>query len=93
MSYRVARSFTYRQKLAKMPQNKTLEAFDASDLSIAPALVKTRDVKFIPEHSNVLIIGGSGSGKTHLALGLAHAALQKKWGMHACGICRGKERK
>ena len=36
-------------------------------------------MKFIKDHHNILIIGGSGAGKSHLAIGLAHLALQNNY--------------
>ena len=36
-------------------------------------------MKFIKDHYNILIIGGSGAGKSHLAIGLAYLALQNSY--------------
>jgi DNA replication protein DnaC len=40
-------------------------------------LIALTECQFITEKSNLLLIGGSGSGKTHIALAIAYAALQK----------------
>jgi DNA replication protein DnaC len=80
MCYRQTRSFMYRLGLAKLPQLKSLDNFNLEGLPMNPEiLAKTKSLTFINDHHNLLIIGGSGSGKTHLALGLAQAALQKNY--------------
>jgi len=60
---------------AKFPVIKTIEAFD---FALQPNLPKTRmlelfNCRFIDEHRNVVLIGPTGVGKTHLlsALGVA----------------------
>lgn len=79
-SYRQTRSFMYRLRLAKLPQLKSLDDFDPNDLPINNEIfLKAKSLKFIEDRHNVLMIGGSGSGKTHLALGLSQAALQKNY--------------
>jgi DNA replication protein DnaC len=76
-SYRQTRSFAYRLKLAKLTHIKSLEDFDSTGLPLNPTrFEQSKQLKFIGNHENVLIVGGSGSGKSHLALGLAHRALQ-----------------
>lgn len=51
---------------------KSLEDFDSTDLPLNPARVEqAKQLKFIGNHENGLIVGGSGSEKSHLALGLA----------------------
>ncbi len=67
-----------RIKAARFPTLKTIESFDfAQQPQINEALVRellTGD--FIDSHENVLLIGNSGTGKTHLATALALAACQ-----------------
>ena len=54
-----------------------MEDFDRTGLPLNPArFEQAKQLKFISNHENVLIVGGSGTGKSHLALGLAHHALQ-----------------
>jgi DNA replication protein DnaC len=80
IAHRQARSYAYRLKLAKLGQVKTFDNFDASDLPIKPEkLEQIKTCEFIESCENVLLIGGSGTGKTHLALALAHKALQKNY--------------
>lgn len=71
-SYRQTRSFMYKLGLAKLPQTKSIDNFDPTDLPIKiETLENAKSMKFIKDHYNILIIGGSGAGKSHLAIGLA----------------------
>lgn len=68
-----------RVKEAKFPLLKTLEAFD---YSAAPGLDirLVRELEacdYIREHRNVILLGNSGTGKTHLATGLGIAACRQ----------------
>ena len=63
-------------KQAQFPYDKRLEDFD---FSVVPALPKTRMLElaqgaFLAQHENVLLVGPSGLGKTHLLIGLGRAA-------------------
>jgi DNA replication protein DnaC len=70
MEYKKSRSLNYRLKLAKLPQVKLLADTKAADL------VATIDIAEVINHKeNLFFIGGSGSAKTHLAIGLAYNAL------------------
>jgi DNA replication protein DnaC len=76
---RERRAAERRVKAAKFPVLKTLESFEfAAQPSINPARVRelmTGD--YIDRHENVLLIGNSGTGKTHLATALGFAACQQ----------------
>lgn len=79
-NHRQSRSFLYRLELAKFPQIKTLDSFDISHSPITKTqLDKLSHCNFIPAHENIFLIGGSGTGKTHLALGIAHQALHANY--------------
>ena len=72
--YKKTRSLHYRLGLARLPTIKLL-----SDTSQAK-LVQNIDIKeLIDNKQNIMLIGGSGSAKTHLAIGLAFAAIQKNY--------------
>lgn len=63
-------------KQAQFPYEKRLEDFD---FSAVPSLPKTRVLElaqgaFLAQHENVLLVGPSGLGKTHLLIGLGRAA-------------------
>lgn len=66
---------------ARFPILKTLDAFDFQ----APAAPDRDEVldlargEFIEQHHNVVLIGGVGTGKTHLAIALGMAACQRDY--------------
>lgn len=67
-----------RLKTARMPAKKSLDGFD---FSFQPTLSERRlrelaDLAFVRTCTNVLFVGPSGTGKTHLSLALADLALQ-----------------
>ena len=72
--YKKSRSLGYKLQLAKFPTIKLL-----SD-SCQAKLVENIDIqKVIDNHQNIMLIGGSGSAKTHLAIGLAFSAIEKNY--------------
>ena len=73
---RQQRATERRIKAAKFPTLKTIEGFDFSaQPSIHEALVRELlGGEFIDRRENVLLIGNSGTGKTHLATALGLAA-------------------
>jgi DNA replication protein DnaC len=70
------RALLHRLKAARFPVLKTLDVFDWSwPRKINRPLVQDLfRLAWIPEHGNVILLGGVGLGKTHLATALAHAA-------------------
>ena len=78
---RERRSAQRRLKAARFPTPKTLELFDfaAAPKVNKPLILELMRCEYIDRRENVLLVGGSGSGKTHLATSL---------GMEACA--RGK---
>jgi DNA replication protein DnaC len=79
-SYRQTRSFMYKLGLAKLPQMKSIDNFDPTGLPIKiETLESAKSMRFIKDRYNILIIGGSGAGKSHLAIGLAYLALQNSY--------------
>jgi DNA replication protein DnaC len=70
------RSIQRRIKLARFPVIKTLEQFQWSwPTAINRATVQNLfRLKFIEHKANVIILGGVGLGKTHLATALGYAA-------------------
>ena len=76
---RERRAAERRLKAAKFPTHKTLESFDfTAQPSINKVLVtELLRGEYIDRHENVLLIGNSGTGKTHLATALGFAACQQ----------------
>lgn len=59
---------------------KTIKEFDFKNVPLKPEQFhKLSECDFIKEKLNLLLIGSSGTGETHLALNLAYAALVKNY--------------
>ena len=76
---RERRMIKRRIKAAKFPSTKSLDSFD---FKIMPSLNKplTMDLArcdYVGRHQNIIALGPSGTGKTHIALGLGLAACQR----------------
>jgi len=71
------RRCTVLLKLATMPALKTLEQFDWSHAGGAPKaqIIELGHLAFVERAENVVLLGPSGVGKTHIALALAHRAV------------------
>jgi DNA replication protein DnaC len=69
-----------RIKEARLPRLKTLEEFDfaAAPHIPAPLIRELSEGTYLKRAEPVLLIGDSGTGKTHLATGLGVAACQQK---------------
>jgi DNA replication protein DnaC len=77
---RSARTERVRQtllKLATLPAVKTLESYDFSFASGAPRsqIQELAALSFIERAENIVLLGPSGVGKTHLAVALGHRAV------------------
>jgi DNA replication protein DnaC len=71
------RRYTALMRLATMPAVKTLEQFDWSHAAGAPKaqILELAHLAFVPRAENVVLLGPSGVGKTHIALALGHRAV------------------
>ena len=72
-----ARSIKYQITIAKLPLAKYIEDFVFPDTPINEALV--RDLAggdFLAHQRNVVLVGGTGTGKTHLAIAIARACIR-----------------
>lgn len=87
---RKERSARTRLKLSGMPQAKRLEEFDLGWLKGGLTATKFEDLKslaFIERKENVVLLGPSGVGKTHIMLGLGTAACLAGFSAY-CISCR-----
>src|SRR5579864_9200534 len=75
LAHRSEQQMRQRLKAAAFPYQKRLEDFD---FSLIPCVSKVRLLElaqgaFLAAHDNLLLIGPSGIGKTHLLMGLGRA--------------------
>ena len=77
ISEKHARSIKYQLTIAKLPLAKDVEDFAFKDTPINESLV--RDLAgggFIAQQRNVVLVGGTGTGKTHLAIAIARSCIR-----------------
>jgi DNA replication protein DnaC len=71
-----ARSIKYQITIAKLPLAKDIDDFSYDGTPVNEALV--RDLaggNFLAHQRNVVLVGGTGTGKTHLAIAIARACI------------------
>ena len=77
ISEKQARSIKYQLTIAKLPLAKDIDDFSFESSPINETLV--RDLAagaFLAEQRNVVLIGGTGTGKTHLAIAIARSCIR-----------------
>jgi DNA replication protein DnaC len=77
ISEKQARSIRYQLAIAKLPLAKDVDDFVFKDTPINENLV--RDLAggaFIAQQRNVVLVGGTGTGKTHLAIAIARSCIR-----------------
>ncbi|MBK6660618.1 MAG: ATP-binding protein [Proteobacteria bacterium] len=73
---REVRSVNYQMKAARFPAYRDLAGFDFNQSTVNEALVRSlHRGDFIDEAQNVVLIGGTGTGKTHLATAIGLQAI------------------
>jgi DNA replication protein DnaC len=72
-----ARSIKYQITIAKLPLAKDVDDFVFEGASVNETLV--RDLaggNFLAHQRNIVLVGGTGTGKTHLAIAIARACIR-----------------
>ena len=73
-----ARSIRYQFKIAKLPLAKDIEEFSFDGTPINETLVRDlANGAFIANQRNAVLIGGTGTGKTHLAIAIARSCIRR----------------
>lgn len=77
LAERKARSIRYRMGQAKFPVAKDLDQFNFSASPVNETQVRTLyEGQFLAAQSNVILVGGTGTGKTHLAIAIARQSIR-----------------
>jgi DNA replication protein DnaC len=72
-----ARSIRYQITIAKLPLAKDVDDFKFADTPINEILVRDLAAgEFLAHQRNVVLVGGTGTGKTHLAIAIARACIR-----------------
>lgn len=78
LAEREVRSIAYHMKSARFPAYKDLSGFDFSASEIVEATIRTlHRCEFIDGAQNIVLIGGPGTGKTHVATALGIQAIER----------------
>jgi DNA replication protein DnaC len=77
ISEKQARSIKYQLTIAKLPLAKDFDDFQFDGTPINQTLVKDlAGGGFIAQQRNVVLVGGTGTGKTHLAIAIARNCIR-----------------
>lgn len=80
---REVRSLAYQMKVAKFPAYRDLNGFDFSCSEVDETLTKQlHRCDFLKSATNVVLVGGPGTGKTHLATAIGTQAIER----HNCRV-------
>ena len=83
---RSARTLRYRLGQAHFPIQKELEYFDFTAAQVEEARIrKLYGGDFSESHTNIIFVGGSGTGKTHLSIAIGMELLRQKKKVRFCG--------
>jgi DNA replication protein DnaC len=77
LAERQVRSIRYRMSLAKFPVDKDLDRFDFTVSPVNEMQVRhLYDGSFLSDHTNIIMVGGTGTGKSHLAIAIAKQSIR-----------------
>ena len=69
---RKVRSIRYQMGIARFPVRKDLDSFQFADTPVNETLIRDLyEGHFLEDAQNLIFIGGTGTGKTHLAIAIA----------------------
>jgi DNA replication protein DnaC len=77
VSEKQARSIRYQLTIAKLPLAKDLDDFQFAGTPINETLVRNlAGGTFLAQQRNAVLVGGTGTGKTHLAIAIARSCIR-----------------
>lgn len=77
MAERKVRSIRYRMSLARFPVDKDLDRFDFPGSPVNEMQIRALyDGRFLSDQTNIIMVGGTGTGKTHLAIAIAKQSIR-----------------
>jgi DNA replication protein DnaC len=72
-----ARSIKYQMTIAKLPLAKDLDGFTFAETPVNESLVRSLATgAFLAEQRNAVLVGGTGTGKSHLAMAIARSCIR-----------------
>src|SRR3546814_13141896 len=85
MAEREVRSIAYHMKAARFPAYKDISGYDFAASEINEATVRQlHRCEFIDGAQNIVLVGGPGTGKTHVATALGIQAIEHQIGRASC---------
>jgi DNA replication protein DnaC len=75
---RHVRSIEYQMKVAKFPAVRDLASFKFSDTPVEEMVIREwGTMRYLASARNLVLVGGPGTGKTHLAIAIGSAAVKQ----------------
>ena len=76
-THRHTASIRYRMSAAKLPVAKDIDAFMFDGTPVNEGLVRSLHAgSFLPAQRNIVLVGGTGTGKTHLAIAITASVVR-----------------
>jgi len=77
ISEKQARSIKYQLTVARLPLAKDIEDFEFAETPVNEALIRElANGTFAADQRNAVLVGGTGTGKSHLAIAIARALIR-----------------